>query len=1103
MAQQQPESYHPVLPRLRDDANIGAFNKAGRWVTREAAELINLSDGLKVERAETQINSIPDMWARPLLFEMALLDPKHLLHERVRGEWRGLLAILALKEVMSINDFKVLRVQVSGATADDHGETRGGGRRGAGGRPAFLAALERLMPRRTIADDASWDDLCVFLFGKRAIGMTSPTTLVSTATDYLGRVNNIPWSDGRHLLDPAGTLGRRHRQSLANWLEALTQNLSGHQKLHDHKVEWERLLEALGAFIDDLGGAQPGAALPLGATLGLPNGLLQHLDKPIKGGGDGTSYVSLVPSRQGPARENVLVVDRAIADQWNMEPFEILVYGGVPLDRVPFSGLNGNRRELAGVTLTNAALWRPREFFTEKLFVVPFQDAFPGALKPRIGGAEVLRYKDEVVTPLLPVNEKLLDYLTPEDIYSRISFQQSIDGVIVRLRLPLSGPDAPEGPSKDFEVSREFRLASNEIVRVKDVPVLEIWPDFRVPGDTWKAYYTYYSLAGVAGFDTFYAKPYVHGEEAAPREFRNSRAELERCVTRMEHFPEAMICEASVANPDTNQMEVSSAGLLLVEPPPVLRPLTQTLKIGIDFGAANTNVYVKSGTSAPLPINFEDRLRRVTASGTKRDSMWFEFLPGSQQKTPFQSLFQDFQLKADAQELEPLLDGHIYFSYSYESFNAAASGMATDLKWSEKEVDRIRARAFLEQLCLQSAAEAVARQGRYVSWAYSFPTSFSGQLRNGFPETWEQIVKSCADLTGVSLPPGQAEPASETESVAAALYFLESLDAPLATGTVCIDIGGSTSDIAIWQKSLRWQTSLLFAGRDMFLNLIREKPSFLNNFGADTSALVELKAYQTAFYAKADALVWRDGQSWLERLPNYIAKPEVEGFIQLIALSVSGIFYYIGLMLRHLMEQKNYEKEVPSVFVGGNASRLLHWLAAGSYKSSSHINKILRGVLAAASGLDDKVGSFKVQLSPLPKAEAAYGLVCGTVLDAGVAEKGVLAGETFVEGDKAHGWDEMLSAERLRNGLKQPPSLDRIKDFLNTFNQLTASKEAGIAPVSYDDALMQEIRQGLANAFASYNKHADDTTVVVEPVFLLALKELLRRKTQTWAGSSS
>ena len=41
--------------------------------------------------------------------------------------------------------------------------------------------------------------------------MTSPTTLVCTATDYFGRINNLPWCDGRHLLDPVPSLNRLHQ----------------------------------------------------------------------------------------------------------------------------------------------------------------------------------------------------------------------------------------------------------------------------------------------------------------------------------------------------------------------------------------------------------------------------------------------------------------------------------------------------------------------------------------------------------------------------------------------------------------------------------------------------------------------------------------------------------------------------------------------------------------------------------------------------------------------------------------------------------------------------------------------------------------------------
>src|SRR3712207_15046 len=101
---------HPILPKLKSDHNVGVFKEAGKWDARTRDALDKLSNGLKVDKIETEISSIPDMWARPMLFEMALFNAKHVLHERVLGEWRGLLGLLALKEVLRLNRLTVTKV---------------------------------------------------------------------------------------------------------------------------------------------------------------------------------------------------------------------------------------------------------------------------------------------------------------------------------------------------------------------------------------------------------------------------------------------------------------------------------------------------------------------------------------------------------------------------------------------------------------------------------------------------------------------------------------------------------------------------------------------------------------------------------------------------------------------------------------------------------------------------------------------------------------------------------------------------------------------------------------------------------------------------------
>jgi hypothetical protein len=109
---------YPVLPLLKEIRTIAAFAEEGVWDSRRnATELANLSQDIDVTKVGININSIPDIWARPLLFEMALYDgpvpgnnyPGHLLHKRTLAEWRGLMAMLALREASHV---KVVPIRV-------------------------------------------------------------------------------------------------------------------------------------------------------------------------------------------------------------------------------------------------------------------------------------------------------------------------------------------------------------------------------------------------------------------------------------------------------------------------------------------------------------------------------------------------------------------------------------------------------------------------------------------------------------------------------------------------------------------------------------------------------------------------------------------------------------------------------------------------------------------------------------------------------------------------------------------------------------------------------------------------------------------------------
>ena len=143
----------PLLPPLKKDgAELAVLPSTGTWELVPAVALNNIAENLgvtKVDAKFTEIDSIPSMWARPLLFEIALYDIDHPMHECILGEWRGLLAMLALKER---RNFPLTTKQIEIPNADDESA------------PEFLRALRKLLPEHTLEASTTWDKLYLILF---------------------------------------------------------------------------------------------------------------------------------------------------------------------------------------------------------------------------------------------------------------------------------------------------------------------------------------------------------------------------------------------------------------------------------------------------------------------------------------------------------------------------------------------------------------------------------------------------------------------------------------------------------------------------------------------------------------------------------------------------------------------------------------------------------------------------------------------------------------------------------------------------------------------------------------------------------------------------
>ena len=273
--------YSPLLPRLKEkDHVVTSFESTGDWQDRDAIELHNISRSLSVTTASsqyTEIDSIPSMWARPLLFEMALYDTGHPMHECILGEWRGLLTMLALKVR---RNFPLTTERIEIPDSDDTAA------------PELLRALRRLLPEHTLDAQTTWDKLHLILFNGKPIGLTSPTTLVCTSVSYVDCLPDVPWFDGQFLCDPTSKLNQEEKAAVASWLMHLhAEKLVSLPEPDPNLDEGLRgrvaeITDTLKGLIrdfcdDDLGGAPANEVARADTGLGLTQGIFRGMNNPI------------------------------------------------------------------------------------------------------------------------------------------------------------------------------------------------------------------------------------------------------------------------------------------------------------------------------------------------------------------------------------------------------------------------------------------------------------------------------------------------------------------------------------------------------------------------------------------------------------------------------------------------------------------------------------------------------------------------------------------------------------------------------------------------------------------------------------------------------
>jgi len=266
----------------------------------------------------------------------------------------------------------------------------------------------------------------------------------------------------------------------------------------------------------------------------------------------------------------------------------------------------------------------------------------------------------------------------------------------------------------------------------------------------------------------------------------------------------------------------SASGLFLCDPTPIADLSDVSLPatdVGVDFGTSRSTVVVKGGGAMEFPqLAFADQATFTTSTRNVEwlaDALPITTAPAYDAPTAQPVLARQAETNASAAQgasyivvesqllrrktalggyARPLCDYTIRPSHtsrhaldSYKSLE-----FARDMKWDTSELGQERRVEYLSILLLLAAAEAASRCGaRTMKVQYTYPLAFEPLQLRALSDAFLKAATRVEAWTGMTVALN-AKPVSES------IAGLKSLDRRGGQWQLTIDIGGGTTDFALW-----------------------------------------------------------------------------------------------------------------------------------------------------------------------------------------------------------------------------------------------------------------------------------------------------------------
>jgi hypothetical protein len=1003
-------SKHLYLPPLQAKANIKEPIRSGHWENVERRIMMQISDGILVdENAKVRgVSSIPDIWARPLMFQSAIRPGSaHPMRERLLSEWRGLLSLIALSRVMNF------KVEIVPVTLDQG---------------PFATALRNLEPRPVQLERNRayrWTDVFLIKYDDVVVGALSPVTLVYTASDYQKELRK---HGPAGLVDADGYLcaPQQNDEKLAvgEWVSSLQRRLNSPNDRILFSTESHRDSSTVGvinALLDEWANELRGdlglrraedidsaevevASEPIAAIHNYR--LYEEILKPLARGREpvGTRkseiHLRVRPERNfSPYREVIVITPpllRSNGKVWKTLRLAHLGGDAVQAINSHFKAASGTRIDREDLSDDKAIWIRPELYFlTDTLLTAPAKGDFYAAGE-QAANKEV-RY-------VLPFRREILDFFAAEEVVPLLDPEyRPIDhGVVFSFKLPVG----ESGFERVEKIYREKNAGEGEgLIRQVPVPVVELYPNYL--DRNWRRYYVFQ-----ADHEHVTFTPVVYGDNDVVSRTRDDKFRITQ-ITGDNAFPEGLAVTASPSG--------AAAGLIVLAKPPEPHSLSGTWRVGIDFGTSNTNIYLQSdsaGQAQQWSFDYPKHLRQLTASDPALRSAALEeyFVPPRRVDLPIPTNLRIFN---PAERKHMLLDYSIYLAAGF----TLPQNVYPDIKW-DGEKER-KTEFFLECLLFLLMVEAAAMRVDKVELVCSYPKAFSLSTMNIFKLEWQRVFKRMLDeptndagTTKYSQPgrilnrrgseasdPDRVhvqEPQFEVEGIAAGHFFaspktISRVEDRLKLGNleICIDVGGGTTDISVWyENQIIADASILLAGRQIS-GFLQQSPTVRNLLFSDPAAraLEERKNQPALFAARLNVILRQEEASLQDRMIRHANRPEIEWLRRALATEFGAMAYYTSALVasvclapenEHLLERVG-EGGV-GVHWGGNAAKLMSWIDFGHYSEDGVASKILKALVfnglreAKLSVKSEKIGQKQ---SPGHKSEVAGGLV---VMPSGVRQ---------------------------------------------------------------------------------------------------------------------